>query len=231
VADETSASAVAARDNPLHTLLGGWSGGLEAAAPSVVFALTYALSGSNLTTALVAVGVVAVALAAMRLLRREKPIRIVGGLLVVGVAALVAARTGNAADYFLPSLLANILAALAWALSILVGWPLLGLVVGFVLGQRTSWRQDPDVLRAYSRASWIWTASFVVRAGVQYPLWLGGNVVGLGLARVALGWPLVLLIIVASWWLIHRTLPPDHPGVMHPRGVRQDREASRDDRA
>jgi hypothetical protein len=227
VADESSATAVASRENPLHTLLGGWRGGIEAASPSVVFALTYAFSGSNLPLALVAAGTVAVVLAAVRLLRREKPVRVIGGLLAVGVAALVAARTGNAADYFLPSLLANVLAALAWALSILIGWPLLGVVVGFVLGQRTSWRDDPDIVRAYSRASWIWTASFVIRASVQYPLWLGGQVVGLGLARVALGWPLMLLIIVASWWLIHRTLPADHPGITHPRAVRKDEKRNR----
>lgn len=215
VADQTGA--VASRENPLHALLGGWSGGLEAAAPSVVFALTYALAGSALTTALIAAVAVAVVLAAVRLLRREKPIRVLGGLLAVGVAALVAARTGNAVDYFLPSLLANAVSALVWALSILVGWPLLGVVVGFVLGQRTAWRGDPEIVRAYSRASWIWAASFVVRAGVQLPLWLGGQVVGLGLARIALGWPFVLLVIVASWWVIRRTLPTDHPGLLHPR--------------
>lgn len=209
--------AVASHDNPMHRLLGGWRGGAESAAPSVVFAATYVLAGQSLPVSLVVAVTVAAALAVLRLLRHEKPVRVMGGLLAVGIAALVASRTGNAADYFLPSLLANAVSALVWALSIAVGWPLLGVVVGFALGQRTRWRTDPDLLRAYSRASWIWTASFVVRAAVQVPLWLAGNVLGLGVARLLLGWPLVLLVIAASWWVITRSLPANHPGPLHPR--------------
>ncbi len=209
--------AVAAPDNPLHRLLGGWRGGLESAAPSVCFAVVYAVAGQSLTTALAVALAVAGVLAALRLARHEKPVRVVAGLLAVGIAALVAARTGNAADYFLPALLANAVSALVWALSILIGWPLLGVVVGFAVGQRTSWRSDPDLVRAYGRASWLWTLSFVIRAAVQAPLWLSANVIGLGIARVALGWPLVLTVIALSWWVIRRTLPPGHPGLLHPR--------------
>ena len=215
--DVSDVIAVTAADNPIHRLLGGWRGGLESAAPSVVFATVYVVAAQPLTTALVAAFSVALVLAAWRLLRREKPIRVVGGLVAVAIAALVAARTGNAVDYFLPSLIANGLSALVWALSILIGWPLLGVVVGFALGQRTRWRTDPDLVRAYGRASWVWTASFVLRAAVQGSLWWTDNVIGLGIARVVLGWPMVLLVIAASWWVIHRSLPPGHPGPLHPR--------------
>lgn len=218
--DSASMVAVAAHDNPMHRLLGGWRGGLESALPSVVFAATYVIAGQALSTALVAAVAVAVILSLLRILRHEKPVRAIGGLLAVGVAALVAARTGNAVDYFLPSLLANAVSALAWALSILIGWPLLGVVVGFALGQRTSWRDDPDLVRAYGRASWLWTASFVIRAAVQGSLWWSDNVIGLGIARVVLGWPMVLLVIAASWWVVNRSLPPGHPGLLHPRTAR-----------
>lgn len=203
-------------DNPLHRLLGGWRGGVESAAPSVLFAVAFVVSGSNLTAALATALIAAAVLALLRLIARERPVRVVGGLLAVGVAALVAARTGDAADYFLPSLLANMISALAWSLSIMIGWPLLGVILGFALKQRTSWRADPDVVRAYSVASWVWAASFVVRAGVQLPLWLSDNVVGLGVARLVLGWPMVLAVIAVSWWLIRRTLPVGHPGILHP---------------
>lgn len=218
-------------DNPLHRLLGGWRGGLESAAPSVLFAVTYVFGGARLATALIVAVCAAAVLAIARLIRREKPVRVIGGLLAVGVAALVAARTGSAADYFLPSLLANAVSALAWALSIMVGWPLLGVILGFALKQGTSWREDPDVVRAYGRASWIWAASFVVRAGVQLPLWLSDNVAGLGIARLVLGWPMVLGVIAASWWLIRATLPPDHPGILHPRSTRSTVEAAPDETA
>ena len=212
----------AAQCNPLHDLLGGRRGALESALPSVVFVVVYLVSGSHLGAALVAALLTAAVLAAARLVRREKPVRVVGGLAGVAIAAVVAARTGNAADYFLPSLLANIASALIWAASILARWPLLGVIVGFAIGQKTAWRQDPDLVRAYGRASWIWAGSFLVRAGVNTPLYLTDNVLGLGISRVLLGWPMVLLVIAASWWTIRRSLPADHPGIMHPRVHRED---------
>ena len=188
----------------------------------MVFVVVYLVSGSHLGAALVAALLTAAVLAAARLVRREKPVRVVGGLAGVAIAAVVAARTGNAADYFLPSLLANIASALIWAASILARWPLLGVIVGFAIGQKTAWRQDPDLVRAYGRASWIWAGSFLVRAGVNTPLYLTDNVLGLGISRVLLGWPMVLLVIAASWWTIRRSLPADHPGIMHPRVHRED---------
>lgn len=203
--------------NPLQELLGGRRGALESALPSVVFVTVYLVSGSNLTYGLAAALGVAAVLAVMRLVRREKPVRVLGGLAGVGIAAVVAARTGNAVDYFLPSLLANIASALVWAASIVAKWPLLGVIIGFAVGQKTAWRQDPDLMRAYSNASWIWAVSFLVRAGVNTPLYLTDNVLGLGISRVALGWPMVLIVIATSWWAIKRTLPADHPGIMHPQ--------------
>ena len=206
-----------APSNPLHELLGGRRGALESALPSVVFVTTYLLTGSNLLYGLAAALTVAAALAVLRLLRREKPVRVLAGLAGVGIAAVVAARTGNAVDYFLPSLLANVASALVWAASIVARWPLLGVIIGFAVGQKTAWRADPDLMRAYSNASWIWAGSFLVRAGVNTPLYLTDNLVGLGISRVVLGWPMVLGVIAASWWAIRRTLPADHPGIMHPR--------------
>lgn len=206
-----------AASNPLHDLLGGKRGALESALPSVVFVVAYLGSGSDLTLALSAALVIAAILAAARMVRRERPVRVLGGLAAVAVAAVVAARTGSAADYFLPSLLANVAACLIWAASIVARWPLLGVTIGFAVGQRTAWREDPDLLRAYSRASWIWAASFLVRAGVNTPLYLTGSLLGLGISRVLLGWPLVLVVIATSWYTIQRTLPADHPGILTPR--------------
>ena len=207
---------VNATANPLHELMGGRRGALESALPSVVFVIVYLVT-SSLGWALAAALGVAAVLAALRLARREKPVRVLGGLAAVGIAAVVAARTGNAADYFLPSLLANVASALIWAVSILARWPLLGVIVGFAIGQKTGWRQDADLMRAYSNASWIWAGSFLLRAAVNTPLYLTDNLVGLGISRVLLGWPMVLGVIAASWWAIRRSLPDDHPGIMHPR--------------
>jgi hypothetical protein len=101
-----------------------------------------------------------------------------------------------------------------------VRWPLLGIIVGTLLGQRTQWRRDPDLLRGYQRASWVWVAQYVVRLAVFVPLYLADAVVALGVARVVLTAPLVFLCVVVSWWVLRAALPAGHPGLRlrHPGG-------------
>jgi len=41
-----------------------------------------------------------------------------------------------------------------------------------------------------------------VRVAVMTPLWLAGMTVALGLAKVALGWPMVLVVIWLSWLVV-----------------------------
>ena len=106
--------------------------------------------------------------------------------------------------------------ALVWTVSIAVRWPLLGVVVGAVLGQRARWRRDPTLLAAYGRGSWVWVLQYVIRVAVFVPLYLGGQVVALGVARAALTWPLIAGCLAASWWVVRRALPPGHPGLRHP---------------
>jgi hypothetical protein len=95
----------------------------------------------------------ALVVAAVRLRGGGRPRAVLLGLLGVALAAVVALRTGRAADFFLVQLAANAASALAWAVSIVIRWPLLGVVVGAVLGQRSRWRRDRHLLRAYSVAS------------------------------------------------------------------------------
>lgn len=210
---ETDGPAAGDAGQSLAYLLGGPREALEGAAPSVTFVVAYALAGTSLAVALALALGVAAGVAAVRLARHESLRHVLGGLAAVALAAAVAARTGRPEDFFLPSLLANVAAALIWAASVLAGWPLLGVIVGAAVGQRARWRGDPDLVRAYSRASWIWAASFVVRAAVMTPLYVAGEVLALGVAKVVLGWPMVLVVIWLSWVTIGRTLPPDHPGL------------------
>src|SRR4030095_13109777 len=54
----------------------------------------------------------------------------------VAVAVLVVLRTGRAVDFFLIQIVTNAASALAWMVSIAIRWPLLGVVVGVLLGPR-----------------------------------------------------------------------------------------------
>lgn len=189
-------------DEPsLMDALGGRKGLLDSALPALTFVLTYLATGQDLGPALAAAVVVGGVVALLRLRRRDPLRNVLAGFAGVAVSVTVARTTGEPVDYFLPSLLANAGAAVAWAVSIWVRRPLLGVVVGAVTRSR-AWRTDPLLLHAYQRASWIWTASFVVRLVVMTPLWLSDALVALGVAKVVLGWPMVLVVIWLSWQVL-----------------------------
>ncbi|MEV0697338.1 DUF3159 domain-containing protein [Saccharopolyspora sp. NPDC050389] len=198
-------------------LLGGRASAIDASLPPIAFGLGWYFGGESIDIGSgVAVGVSAL-IAAWRLYRGARPVAVLISLLAVVVGALIASYTGDAADFFLPRLASNGLSALAWMISIAIRWPLLGVVVGAALGQARRWRRDPVLLRAYSRASWVWVGQYVVRLVVFIPLWLLGLTGALTIAQVVLTWPLVAVCVAASWWVMRRSLPREHPGLRHPQ--------------
>ncbi|MFG2106522.1 DUF3159 domain-containing protein [Micromonospora chersina] len=202
------------RPESLADLLGGRRGAVDATVPPVAFAVGWLAAG--LWGGVVAAVLAGTAVAGWRWRRGDRPRSVLIGLLAVCVAALIALRTGRATDFFLVQLVSNAASGLAWMVSIAVRWPLLGVLVGAVLGQRGRWRRDPALLRAYGRGSWVWVATYLLRLAVFVPLWLGGQVVALVVARVALTWPLVAAALAVSWLVIRRSLPAGHPGLRHP---------------
>lgn len=190
--------------------VGGWRGIVDATVPSTLFLLVWSVT-QQLRPALYVALAVAVLLTAERLVRREKVQYALSGLVGIGLCALVAAKTGRAQDFYLPSLIKNAAYAAAYVVSILVRWPLIGLVAGTVTGRGTAWRRDPAAMRAFSLASWIWVAMFALRFAAQLPLYLAGAVTTLGIVNIFLGLPLFALTIWLTWLLVRdvvRHVPP-----------------------
>lgn len=209
-------------DESLADLLGGRRAALDSVLPVAGFAVGWLAGGRSIALGAGIAVLAGAAVAAWRLRQGRAPAATVISLLLVCLGAIVALRTGRAEDFFLVRLLSNAASALAWAGSILVRWPLLGLVVGTVLGQRTQWRRDPALLRAYQAASWVWVGQYLVRLLIFVPLWWAGQVVWLATAQVTLTWPLVAACLAASWWVFRRNLPSEHPGIRQPRPVASD---------
>jgi hypothetical protein len=198
----------------LAQVLGGRKGAIDASLPPAAFVLGWLLAGRSIGWGAAVAIAVSAAVGALRLVRGERARAVVVSLAAVVAAALVALHTGRAEDFFLVQLLSNMASALAWTASILIRWPLLGVVVGLVLGQRARWRRDPALLRAYSRASWVWVlGQYTLRVLVYGALWWSGQVVALGVARTLLSWPLVAATVAISGWVLYRSLPSDHPGL------------------
>jgi hypothetical protein len=210
------------RDDPILEALAGTGRGMaDAALPTVAFVVVWLLAQILTWPEPILIGglaavVVAAAIAVVRWRGGERPRAASVGLLIAVAAALVALYTGRAEDFFLPRIIANGGSLAAWLVSIAVRWPLLGLVVSAALGRPRAWRDDPDLVRGYCRASWLWAAQYLVRIVVLLPLWFADQVVALGIAQVVLTWPLVLVCALGSWPLVRSALPPGHPGPRHP---------------
>jgi hypothetical protein len=193
---------------PLAEVVGGALGIAESVLPPATFVATYTATGQQTQPALIAALALGVLFGIARVVRRQTPQFALAGLVGIAISAYVVARTGRAEDFFLPGLLANAGYALAYATSIVVRWPLIGVLIGIASNRGMEWRRDPARVRAYSRASWVWVGLFSLRLAVQLPLYLTGAVVALGVARVAMGVP---LLVAGIWltWLILRTRQRD----------------------
>jgi len=182
--------------------LGGPQGIADSSVPALGFVITYTLGGNDIgLAAWVAIGLGAV-MAAVRIARRETLQFALAGFVGVAIAAFIADRTGRAEDFFLPGLLLNAAYASAYLVSIAVRWPLLGLILGPVTGEGLTWRKDPERLRRYTQASWIWVGVFSLRLAVQLPLYLAGAVLALGIAKTAMGVPIFLIAIWLSYLVL-----------------------------
>ena len=191
----------------LSQALGGRRGMLEGALPTLGFTVTY-LSTRELRLAL-GVGIaLAVTLLVVRMVQRQPVQFVVNSLVGIGIAAIFASRSGKAEDVFLPGIIYNAVYAVLLTLSILVRWPLVGVMIGSVTGDLTAWRADPGVVRLCSRLTWLLVIPCAIRVAVQYPLYLAGEVGWLGVSKIALGWPLQVAALAAMVWLLARGRTP-----------------------
>ena len=109
--------------------VGGPLGVAESVVPAAAYVLTYTVSGQDTTISLIVAVGLGVLFGVARLIRRQTVQFALAGIAGLALSAYVVSRTGRAADFFLPGLLANAGYALAYLISIIVRWPLLGVIV------------------------------------------------------------------------------------------------------
>jgi hypothetical protein len=182
--------------------MGGVTGIVASTIPVVVFVVVNVLS--SLQPALIAAIVAGVLVFGYRVARRQPLQPAVSGLLGVGVAAFIAARTGEARGFYLPGLLTSAALGLAFLGSVLVRWPLAGVVWHGINGDGQGWRQNPRLLRAYTWASLLWAAVFASRVVLQGFLYYRNEETWLGVARLLMGYPLVGVALLGTVWAVRR---------------------------
>lgn len=204
---EESDSVASSAGVNLVQAMGGKQGMADGGLPGAVFVTVYTVTGQNLSPALWSALAVAGVLTGIRLVRRQQLQFAIAGLVGVAISAFIASRTGSAKNFFLPGLLLQAGYGVLYLVSVVVGWPIIGVIVGPLIGEGMTWRSNPGRRRAYATMTLIWCAMFAVRLAVQLPLYLLDKPVSLGYVKLAMGWPLVAL---AAWlsYLVLRAAPP-----------------------
>lgn len=182
--------------------MGGWRGILESVLPSLAFVVLFTIRPEPLILSLgVSVGLAAV-FTIVRLAQKSPPAAAIGGLVAAGAAAALALWTGRGADNFVPGLITNAAYGTAFLISALVGWSLIGIAAGFLMGEGMAWREDKRKRRAFTWLAVAWAALFFARLAVQLPLYLTDQVTALGTLKLVMGLPLFAPLIAVTWLVV-----------------------------
>ncbi len=183
------------------TAFGGTKGLIDSGIPSVIFLIFINLT-HHLHLALLASVATSALLTLIRLIKGDTLQHALSGLVGVLICAWFANKTGNPSDIYIPKLLTNLGYGSIYLIANLAGWPILGLMLGPILGENLKWRHHPERKRAYVRASWLWVVMFFTRIAVQYPIYRSGNLNLLGSVNLAMGYPLFIATAYGSWLVL-----------------------------
>ena len=199
----------------LAKALGGARGIVESAVPTALFTILFLVTDEIRLSLIVSIGVTA-ALLLVRLVQRSTTQFVLNALFGIGIGAFFAYRASQsggsdedvARAVFTPGLIYNGVYAVVIVLTIVIGWPIVGFMVGSVMGDPTAWHSDKAMVRLCSQLTWVLAVPCVIRVAVQLPLWLNHEIGLLGASKIALGWPLQLASFGVMAWLLSRNRTP-----------------------
>lgn len=197
----------------LLTAIGGVRGLSEAVIPAVVFIVVYtvlsvgSLRSESVPISLGASVLVALVFTVLRVATRSGATHAVAGLIGVGASAILAILTDKPVNNFALGLAIDAAYGAAFLVSILVRWPLIGVAVGFLLGDGVAWRGDRAKYRGMLLASVCWLALFVLRLAVQLPFYFAGAVTPLAILHLVMGVPLYVPLLIVTWLIVRSTYP------------------------
>jgi hypothetical protein len=195
--------------------LGGWRGLVESSIPVVVFVLANLLG--ELRPAVIASVAVALLIAGLRLAQRRPVRHAVNGLVGIAIGAGIAWRTGDERDFYLPGILYGIGYGLVLLLSAAIRQPLVGWIWSVLVAKgRSEWRDDPRLVRTFTQLTVLWGVVWLAKVGVQAALYLAQEDTALGVARLALGYPPYVLLLLITVWTVRRVTRETAPGTPLP---------------
>lgn len=194
-----------ANTSDVVAMVGGVRGFIETSAPGILFLISYSFTKQALWSA-IAAGAVALVLLLVRLIRKEPLMPAISAVIAVVFCAVWMLWNGNAVAYYEPGFWINAAWITILTVSLLVRWPLLGVIVGAFTGDYKGWRKDRLIFKTSVICTLAWILLFAARLAVQLPLYYAGAVEALGVARLVMGVPLYALFVLATWQIFASAL-------------------------
>ena len=192
--------------------VGGVQGLVETTLPGFLYVLTFTITRDAVIAASV-VGFAVLALTIRHFVLKRPWTQLVGSLVGVGLAICLTLRPGGqAGDFYLKDFWINAASGSVLLLSVIVRFPLIGLLMGFLTNQGLSWRKDRRKVRFFDLVTLLWVGLFATRLIVEVPLYLAGDVVTLGFVKIVLGLPFYLTMIWVSWLLLRGVVKAELDG-------------------
>ena len=205
-ADRSTADEVAQRPEEksaaqaLLGQMGGVSGLIYSALPVAVLVPVNTAWGLK-PAILAALGVAALILV-WRLIRRESVQPAVSGFLGVGISALIAWLVGASKGYFLLGIWTSLIWAAVFAISVVIRRPIVGYAWSWINAKDRGWRTSRHAVLAFDVATVVWVLVFASRFVVQRHLYDLDQTGWLGVARIAMGWPLTAVAALVTYLAI-----------------------------
>lgn len=192
-------------DNTEPTLLeqmGGLSGLVASTLPILV--LIPVNNRFGLLPALIAALGVALAVAVLRIVRKENLQPAISGLFGVAIGAGIAWYTGDAKGYFLYGIWVSLVFGLVFVSSIIARWPAVGAIWKAINGETMAWRSNKVAVRMYDLATGAWALVFFARFFVQNNLYQQDATNTLAAVKLLMGWPLTGVVTLITIWAVRR---------------------------
>jgi hypothetical protein len=205
---EDAAASKAAADKALLEAFGGVWGMVDTTVPGLVFVALFTATRSIPVSAVSALAL-SLVLAVARLVRKQTLKHAFSGVFGIAFGAFFAVLSGNAKNFYLPGMLYTLGLAVAYVVSALARYPLIGVLLGPILRENLSWRtRNPGRFTAYTKSTWAWGLILLAKSAILFPLYWWGDATQLGWVKVALGIPPFLLSVYLTWIFLAKAPPP-----------------------
>jgi hypothetical protein len=206
----TGDAAGPADEEPLPTLseqvaqqLGGWRGLVESSVPVLVFVVANIVT--SVRPAVIAAVSVAVGIAVLRLAQRRPVRHAVNGLFGVGIGAVIALRSGEAKDFYLPGIMYGYAYGAALIFSAVLRRPIVGWLWSVLAaGGRSEWRRNERLVRTFTWLTVLWGVVWLLKVAAQHAFYIADMETALGVARLTLGYPPYALLLLITIWTVRR---------------------------